>query len=67
MKAYLLALLLNPILALVFLTTPVVIALWLWRWMPDGRLKRFLFTSYGKDSGPWVTARREARSVVRRG
>lgn len=65
MKPFMIAILINPLLALVFLTAPVFAALWLWRRMPDGRIKRLLFRSYGKDSGPWVSGR-AIRSVSTR-
>lgn len=38
---------------------------WLWKVIPDGRVKRLLFRSYyGTDTGPWAHAdwqRKEAR------
>jgi hypothetical protein len=38
---------------------------WLWRFLPDGKLKRALFQSYwGEDAGPWAKAswqRKKAR------
>lgn len=54
MKGLLIALLLNPLLALLWLSGPVVLALLIWRYMPDSKLKRILFTSWGQDSGPWM-------------
>ena len=69
MKPFLIALLINPFIALVFLTLPVLAALWLWQKMPDGRVKRLLFKSYGQDSGPWARRRitvREVRSSATR-
>lgn len=48
------ALLLKPFMALFFLVLPVALAYLIWRVMPDSKLKRILFKSYGKDRGPWV-------------
>ena len=54
---FLLSLLLKPFYALAFLWMPYAIAWHLWRRMPDSRLKRILFTSWGDDRGPWVKAK----------
>lgn len=66
----LLSLLLKPFIALVVLTGPFALAYFIWKWLPDSRIKRFLFKSYGEDNGPWVREqrereRREARQRVR--
>lgn len=54
---WLLSLLVKPFAALVFLTVPYAIAWHLWRILPDSRVKRFLFKSYGEDHGPWTRKR----------
>lgn len=53
MKGFFLALLLEPLAALAFLGAPVVIALLVWRYLPDSKFKRLLFKSWGHDRGPW--------------
>ena len=55
----LLSLLLKPFLALIFLGGPYALAWWIWHRMPDSKLRRFLFKSWGEDRGPWVSAARE--------
>lgn len=58
----LLSLLLKPFMALVYLTTPYALTYGLWHVLPDSRIKRFLFKSYGDDNfSPWIKAAR-ARS-----
>lgn len=66
----LLSLLLKPFLALVILTGPFALAYFIWKRLPDSRIKRFLFKSYGDDNGPWIMERRareqrEAQARVR--
>ncbi len=51
---FLLALLLKPVLAALFLAGPYLLAVFVWRKLPDGRVKRLLFTSWGEDRGPWM-------------
>lgn len=48
------SLLLKPILAVLLLAGPYLLAIALWKWLPDGRVKRTLFTSWGEDRGPWM-------------
>lgn len=54
MQGFLLSLLLKPLLALAFLGLPYSLACHLWRAVPDGRIRRLLFTSWGEDRGPWM-------------
>lgn len=54
---FLLSLLLKPFYALLFLQWPYAASVWLWRRLPDSRVKCFLFKSYGRDNGPWTRSR----------
>lgn len=54
MKGFLISLLVEPIAALFFLGGPVLLALLIWRYMPDSKIKRLLFKSWGHDRGPWM-------------
>jgi hypothetical protein len=59
----LLSLLLKPFFALAFLWTPYALTWHLWRVMPDSRLRRILFTSWGEDRGPWMSSQSKTIST----
>lgn len=56
MKGFLLFQALKPFFLLAFLSGPYLLAVLAWQALPDGRLRRVLFRSWGRDSGPWISA-----------
>lgn len=62
MEGLALALLIKPLIAIVCLSLPVLIAYAIWRLMPDSKIKRILFRHYGEpDNMPW--SRGQGRGV----
>lgn len=51
---WLIGILLKPVAAILLLPLPYALAFWIWRIIPDGKVKRALFRSYGEDRGPWM-------------
>jgi hypothetical protein len=64
MKGLLIAMLTGPLIYVAFCFL-VYVPVWLmWKRLPDGRIKRLLFRSYGEDHGPWAYEPWQSRNRV---
>jgi hypothetical protein len=61
---YFWTMLLKPLAAVVFFGLFYGFIWLVWKYLPESRLKRLLFTSWGEDNGPWVAHYRRTTVTV---
>jgi hypothetical protein len=63
-QGYFIVMLLKPIAAVVFFGLFYGFIWLVWKYMPESRVKRLLFKSWGEDNGPWVAHYRRTTVTV---
>ena len=64
-EGYFIVMLLKPLAAVVFFALFYGFIWLVWKYLPESRVKRLLFRSWGEDNGPWAKRyRRTAATVI---